>query len=192
MNSRQRSLVVLLPLVVAAVTTMFLVSSCASRLPRRDPTGETFPSIRGRSLAGDAVRIPDVATEAGEPLLLFVGYVQDAQFDIDRWLLGVTQAELDVKFFELPTIAGMVPRMFSGQIDDGMRGGIPVEDWGGVVTVYGDAPEVVALTGSERPRNGRVLLLDADGRIVWFHDRGYSASVLTNLQAALESLRKGS
>ena len=43
---------------------------------------------------------------------------------------------------EVPTIPGWAPRLFSGAIDGGMRNGIPDEDWGAVVTVYGDGGQV--------------------------------------------------
>ena len=74
-----------------------------------------------------------------------------------------------------------------------MRSGIPSEDWPSVATVYGPgAIRIVELTGNERPRNIRVLLLDAGGRIRWFHDRGFSASKLLELdQAALVLASEG-
>ena len=37
--------------------------------------------------------------------------------------------------------------MFKGTIDDGMRGGIPIEDWRGVVTLWGDDAERVVELG---------------------------------------------
>jgi len=46
----------------------------------------------------------------------FVGYVQDSQFDIDRWLLALWERDLDVAIYELPTIPGLVPRMSSGSL----------------------------------------------------------------------------
>lgn len=158
-----------------------LLAGCASTTSNRNPVGERFPSVAGESLAGEDVRLPDAV--AGAPAVLLVGYVQNAQFDIDRWLLGLAQAGASVKVLEVPTIDGLVPGLFANAIDGGMRRGIPREDWPSVVTVYGDADEIVALTGNENPANARVLLLDADGRIVWFHDRGWSAGTLLELLA---------
>jgi len=57
------------------------------------------------------------------------------------------------------------------------------------VTLYGeDAEELAALTGTELPNNARVLLVDGAGRIVWFADRGYSATGLLELDAAARAL----
>jgi len=174
---------------LAVFALMFLVLGCGSPLPNRDPTGERFPSVRGTALSGDAVALP--ADLAGAPAVLLVGYVQNAQFDLDRWILGLLQAETPVRLLEVPTIDGLVPGMIANSIDSGMRRGIPEEDWGTVVTVYDDAASIVAFTGETRPQNGRILLLDADGVVRWFHDRGYSAGVLLQLDAAVRALGEG-
>lgn len=170
---------------LSAVTLLAAVavsaSSCSTTWPRRDPSGELLPTVTGTSLADETVVLPAVGT--GEPLLLLLGYVQDAQFDLDRWLLGLDQLGWRTRTFEVPTIAGMLPRMFGNFIDSGMRSGIPEEDWASVVTVYRDAEKLAEFTGNEG-RNGRVLLLDGEGRVVWFHDRGYSVGSLKALQAA--------
>ncbi len=172
--------------VVALVVVAFSFGSCSTTYPRRNPTGEVFPSVRGTALDGVDVELPAVGK--GAPLLLLVGYDQDAQFDLDRWLLGLSQAKVGVRAYEVPTIPGMAPRMFSGFIDSGMRRGIPEEDWGGVVTLYGEAAPVAKFTGNEDGLTGRVLLLDGDGRVVFFHDRGYSVGSLDKLQEALVAL----
>lgn len=180
-HSRQISILTLLALSI-------LVSACSSPpIPNRDPVGESFPAVEGTALDDKVWKIP--ADLAGKPAVLLVGYVQDAQFDLDRWLLGIVQLGTSVPFFELPTIQGMAPRMFKGTIDDGMRDGIPVEDWRGVITLWGeDAERIVALTGNTQPRNGRVLLLDAEGRVAWFTDRGFSAGLMVELDARVRAL----
>ena len=155
------------------------LAGCSNPRPNRDPTGEAFPEVEATSLSGEAVELP--ATLAGSRAVLLVGYVQNAQFDCDRWILGLMQAETPVPLYEIPTIEGMVPGMFAGSINNGMRNGIPEEDWGSVLTVYGDAGDIVRLTGKENPRNARVFLLNEHGEIAWFHDRGYSAGKLMEL-----------
>ena len=159
--------------------------ACASTLPNQDPTGELLPVVSGEDLDGLAVTLP----RGQEPAILLVGYAQRAQFDIDRWILGLVQAGTPLPVLEVPTIPGMLPGMAAGWIDDGMRSGIPPADWAAVVTLYGDdAKELAALTGTELPNNARVLLVDGAGRIVWFADRGYSATGLLELDAAARAL----
>ncbi|MEC7582885.1 MAG: hypothetical protein VYE77_01090 [Planctomycetota bacterium] len=171
-----------LPVAALLCLLTFLASACSS-IPRRDPTGEMFPTVRGTSLDDIDYELPEHFR--GEPVLLLVGYRQNTQFDLDRWLLGLLQAEVEVATFEVPTIPGLTARLASGYIDNGMRSGIPSEDWGSVITVYADANAIVNLTGNENPRNGRILLLDKEGRVVWFWDQGYSARRVLDLKRAV-------
>ena len=171
-------------LLLALVT---VTAGCASRTPSRDPVGEPFPSVQAKTLDERALTLP--ADLAGRPAVLLVGYDQDAQFDADRWLLGLLQAEIDAAIYEVPTIPGAVGSVFGETINEGMRSGIPSEDWGVVATAYGDEGEKIEVfTGSaENPRNIRVLLLDDGGVVRWFHDRGYSAGTLLKMKAMLDS-----
>jgi hypothetical protein len=163
-----------------------LACGCSTAYPRREPIGEVFPTVGGKALDGTPYSIP--SDFAGEPVVLLIGFEMETQFDLDRWLLGLSQAEVDVKIYELPTIPGMIPGMFASRIDEGMRSGIPQEDWGGVITLYDDAAEVAEFVGNETPLPGRVVLLDRAGRVVYFHDDGYSVGALRRLQETLAAL----
>ena len=69
-----------------------------------------------------------------------------------------------------------------------MRSGIPEEDWASVVTVYEEAEAIALFTGNENPLPGRILLIDGAGRVVSFHDRGYSVGTLKRLRSVLAAL----
>jgi len=186
-----KKLLVLPVLLLGLVLAMGLAGGCSSPIPNRNPVGEPFPSIVAEPLDAeskdDRIRIPE--DFAGKPLLLLVGYVQDTQFDIDRWLFGALDADLNVELREVPAARGMAARLASGFIDGGMRRGIPKAEWGAVATTYGSTAETIAkVTGTERPRNARVLLLDGSGVIRWFHDQGFSAGTLIALREALAGL----
>jgi hypothetical protein len=181
----KRALVVTALLAAAAVA--LTAGGCRSPLPNRVPIGEQFPSAAGKALTGERVEVP--AAWFGAPTVVLIGYVQDAQFDADRWMLGLMQAGAKVRIVELPTINSRIASVFEDTIDEGMKGGIPPEDWSSVVTVYGKAARpIAAFTGNERPRNMRVLLLDRDGKVVWFHDEGYSPRELLEMIGVIESL----
>ncbi|MCB9837897.1 MAG: hypothetical protein H6813_01025 [Phycisphaeraceae bacterium] len=114
---------------------------------------------------------------SGKPVVLLIGYQQRTQFDIDRWMLGLLQTDLQARIVEVPKIPGLIPSLGSGWIDDGMRAGIPEEDWGAVVTLNGCAAKPVAeFTGTEYGKRARVIVLASEGQVVWFSDRCYSAS----------------
>ncbi len=147
--------------------------------PSKVNIGDAFPSASGQSLEGESVNIP--GDFEGEPTLLLLGYKQDSQFDIDRWLIGLDMTNTRVAVYEIPTIQGMFPRMFSTVINDGMRKGIPKALWKGVITVYEDGEKLQRFTGNQNPNNARVVLLDGQGKIIYFYDAGFAVSALNAL-----------
>lgn len=168
------------------VFAILALSACSAPVVRPQKfIGNEFPSISGKALDGTVVTAP--ASFKGQPTVLLIGYLQKAQFDIDRWILGLLQADVKVRIVELPTIAGMMPEMVQGFIDNGMRRGIPKEDWASVITIYEDAHKIIEVIGNENPQNAHVVLLDAEGRIIWSADRGYSAAQILELKALVGS-----
>lgn len=175
---------------LACSLALALFVACSTEVANRRPIGELFPSVRGEGLDGRAWELP--RDLAGRPAILLIGYAQDAQFDADRWLFGLLQAQTPAQLLELPTIPGLIPSLAGDWIDKGMRSGIPSEDWSSVVTVYGGrAAEIATFTGNDRPRNMRVLLLDGEGRVRWFHDRGFSAREMLDLDHTARTLVEG-
>ncbi len=174
-------------LAVGLLACWSVLVACSASLPNRDPTGETVPPLEGTALDGRRVRLPGDLRRS--PAILLVGFEQDAQFDADRWLFGLLQSKTPVRVLEVPTIGSRIATAFAGTIDSGMRAGIPSEEWGSVVTLYGAGARALReLTGSERGSNMRVLLVDADGVIRWFHDRGFSAGKLLQLDERARGL----
>lgn len=162
----------------------FLLAGCMTQYPNQNPVGETFPAVMGQSLEKRQVEMP--SHFADRKVLVLLGYVQDSQFDIDRWLIGLDMTQTQVDVFELPTIAGMFPRMFQTQIDNGMRRGIPKELWKGVITIYSDGEKVQKFTGNTNPNNARVMLLDKNSKILYFYDRGFSVTALNEVRELLK------
>lgn len=167
----------LLSLVVLTLT------ACSTPYPNQSLTGKTFPSVTGESLAKQKVNIP--TDLKGKKTLLLIGYKQDSQFDIDRWLIGLDMTNTLVDVYELPTIKGMFPRMFSTVINNGMRKGIPKEFWKGVITIYQDGDTVQKFTGNQNPNNARAVLINQQGEILYFYDRGFSVQALNDVKALL-------
>ena len=87
--------------------------------------------------------------------------------------------------YEIPTIQGMFPRMFSTVIDNGMRKGIPKALWRNVITVYKQGELIQSFTGNEKPNNARVILINKKGTILYFYDEGFSVDALNSLRDEL-------
>lgn len=166
------------------ILSALLLFACSTNYQNQKIQGTEFPSVKGTSLSGQEYSIPE--DMKGSPTLLLVGYKQDSQFDIDRWLIGLDMKKVDVAAYEVPTIQGMLPRMFSTKIDAGMRKGIPKELWKGVITVYEDGEKVQEFTGNTLPNNTRVVLLDSHSKIIYFNDEGFSVAGLNALIQALD------
>jgi hypothetical protein len=161
-----------------------LLQSCANYdYPSQVVLGENIIEFEGESLAGEATSIPQAFT--GQNTLLLFGYVHKSQFDIDRWLIGLDQTNTQVAVYEIPTIKGIFPQMFSTVFDNAMREGIPKEIWKGVITVYEDGERVQRYTGNLKPKNARVLLLNAQGEVIHFYDRGFSVDALNAMREKL-------
>lgn len=169
------------------VLASLLSAGCVTKVATpANVVAKHFPTVVGNSLSGQRVELP--SHYKGKMTMLLVGYQQKAQFDIDRWILGLLQAEIPVTIVEVPTIAGMMPQMVQSFIDNGMRSGIPKEDWGDVVTVYEDAPAIIQALGNERPQSAHAVLLDKDGMIIWSSNRGYSAGQVLELKQLIDKL----
>lgn len=168
-----------------AIIAALLLSGCMTTYPNQDVAGQQFPVIEGTSLERDEVTMP--AAFDNDLTLLLIGYKQNAQFDIDRWLIGLDMTETQLPVFELPTIQGMVPRMFKTFIDNGMRAGIPKPLWKGVITVYEDGDRVQQFTGNENPNNARVLLINRQGEILYFYDQGFAVDALNEVRNFVKS-----
>ena len=167
------------------LTTLF-TTACSSVFPNQSLTGQTFPSVNGDTLEQQSMKLPEDFN--GDLSLLLIGYKQDSQFDIDRWLIALDMTETEVEVYEIPTIQGLFPRMFSTTINNGMRKGIPKDLWKGVITIYEDGEKIQAFTGNEDPNNTRVVLLDESGKIIYFYDDGFSVTALNELRFILAEM----
>ena len=165
------------------IFALLLLTGCSTQYANKDITGQIFPSVVGTTLEKKSVSIPGDFND--DLTLLLIGYKQNSQFDIDRWLIALDVTETQVKVYEVPTIQGLFPEMFSTVIDNGMRAGIPKPLWQGVVTIYDDGEKIQAFTGNENASNTRVVLLNKKGEILYFYDQGFAVDALNKLRMAL-------
>lgn len=136
--------------------------------------GQRFPEITSRSLAGTVVTFPKTAK--GKVTLICVAFVRRAQSMIDSWAQPFElEFGKDSRFtvYELPMISEAW-KVLSWMIDSGMRGGIPEEKHGNVVTFYGDYSGYQEALGMEDTNFAYVFLLDPEGIVRW-KGKGYSS-----------------
>lgn len=92
---------------VALACLLLSAIGCATTYPNRNPVGELFPAVSGRTLTEEPRDLP--GHFHGSQVVLLLGYEQDSQFDIDRWLIGLDQTRTQVTAFEIPTIRDCFP-----------------------------------------------------------------------------------
>jgi hypothetical protein len=181
-TERQRNFI--MKIFFSVFVLSLLLQGCANYdYPTQVIVGEKMIKFAAESLAGEPTSVPQAF--AGRKTLLLFGYVHKSQFDIDRWLIGLDQTNTQVAVYEIPTIKGMIPQMFSTVFDNSMREGIPQEIWKGVITVYNDGQRVQRYTGNQKPKNARVLLINSQGEVIHFYDRGFSVDALNALRDKL-------
>lgn len=163
---------------------IILICGCSTNYPNKTPVSQAFPQVTGNNLEKQEIELPQYFL--GTTTILLLGYKQDSQFDIDRWLIGLDMTQVTTPVYEIPTIQGMFPRMFSTVIDNGMRKGIPKSLWQGVITVYQGGDKIQQFTGNMSPNNARVILLDKSGTVIFFYDEGFSVDALNKLRSAID------
>ncbi|WP_269851480.1 hypothetical protein [Methanosarcina horonobensis] len=129
--------------------------------------GQPFPEIKSKSLSGRVLTLPEEVK--GKVVLVCIAFMRSTQSMINSWVQPFEQEfGKDGRFavYEVPMInAGW--KIFSGMIDSGMRGGIPAEKHGRVVTFYGDYSGYQKTLGMENTNLAYIFLLDQEGIIRW-------------------------
>jgi len=54
-----------------------------------------------------------------------------------------------------------------------------------VITIYRDGSVIQEFTGNENGNNARVLVIDENGKVIYFYDRGFAVSALNQLRQKL-------
>lgn len=138
----------------------------------KDFIGEKFPVIKGESLAGKEIKIPDDIE--GKPAVLILAFERKTQEKIDGWTKAVIGRYGDndsVDYFEIPMIGGWFAKAMSGIIDAGMRGGVPKNLHDNVVTYYGDLDNYFEELNIKDESDCYLFLIDKNG-IVRYRTNG--------------------
>lgn len=93
---------------LTALFFTFTLAACSKTYINQEPIGQKFPVVQGEALDKKTHELPEYF--AGRPVVLLLGYKQDSQFDIDRWLIGLDMTQTSVEVYELPTVLGYLDR----------------------------------------------------------------------------------
>ncbi len=138
------------------------------------PVGRRLPSVRGNALNGMSAHFPQDL--AGAPAVLLVAYQGTTQEDVARWLRFLQASEPQLTVYEVPTVSALAYRPLTGQIDNGMRRGVPPILWPEVVTLCGEGRTMRTFLGDRGLAGASVVLLDGHGVVRWFNALGFTAA----------------
>lgn len=143
----------------------------------------TFPTITSSDLNGRSVTLPNDLQ--GEKRLLLLAYDRKDQKIVDPWINMARQWKLPEErlgIYEIPIIQdpGKFMREF---IDVAMKRGIPEADVRRrVITLYTNKDALLDKLAIENDKTIDILLIDADGYVLWRTE----GSLTAEKQAALE------
>ena len=163
----------------------------AADAPKLVP-GVDLPVLEANSLNGDVVALPRDAK--GHAAVLVIGFSKAAAKISRPWLEGCRSATAagsaesgtycyDIRMLE------EVPRLFRGQVERGMRSGLPVELQRQTLLVYTENDAWRERVGADDDKTPYVIGIDAGGRV-----RGAATGqfVETELRKMLEAIRSTS
>ena len=150
--------------------------------------GERLPPLRGKTLSGNSVVLPQAA--AGRVALLLLGFTYESRFAVEAWAKRFRNdfgSDRRVTFYEVPMIGGLA-RLGKWFIDDGMRRGTPKDDYEHVVTVYRDANSWKQRVHFGDPNAAYLLLLDREGKVAWRYQGAFDESAFRALSSKVSQV----
>ena len=168
-----------------------LVMSMATRpagpAPESLRVGDRLPVLKGQSLSGRDVELPQASS--GKIALVAMGFTYKSRFPVEAWggwYRATIGPRTDVTFFEVPMIGGLA-RLGRWFIDRGMRSGTPAELHEQVITVYsgtGEWKKRVAYS-ADHEDDAYLIVVDRDGIVQWLHHGEFDPARSDELRALL-------
>ena len=154
------------PVIVCSVLVALLTSAMA----QGQPPG--MPTTAGETLSGKRIVLADAVL--GHRTVLVAGFSHDGGIACGEWMKAIRgdAALAGVDVYEIAMLEG-APGIFRGMIKSGMRKGMsPAEQARSVVLTQDDKAweKYFAVSNGQE---SQVMLLDADGNVLW---RGHGAA----------------
>lgn len=144
-----------------------------------------FPVLEAETLAKNKIEFPK--DNIGKVTIYAIAFEGDAQKIVDTWTKPILDkySNNEVNYFEIPMISGAYSIM-KKVIDNGMRGGVPVNLHNNVATYYGSLSEYKTNLKMNNKDTIYMYLLDKNGKICWLEE-GYATE--EKLNAMYEKIR---
>jgi len=167
------------------------VAAAALALAQAVPAGSEPPKLRGQTLDGKAVVLPDAA--AGKVALLLLGASRQGGDRTGPWkehFVADFGSNPNATYYVAALLQG-VPGPFRGMIRSGMRGGTPLAAQGHVLTSTSDNDAWKKYLNMRDDAVPGVLVLDTSGRARWSLNGVFDPGQYEALKKAVEALLEG-
>ncbi|MEM1279858.1 MAG: hypothetical protein AAGG53_07585 [Cyanobacteria bacterium P01_H01_bin.152] len=155
----------------------------------QNPCDNQFPIVSGLNLLGEQFELPKDFSDNYN--LVILAYTQEHQYDVYTWLPILAEIEAsfsDFQYYELPTLPSYNP-VFRAQVDGWMIEGIPDEETRSrTVTLYLDVDALNASMNIESTQNIQILLISAEGKVLWRESGAFSENKGISLRSRLREL----
>jgi hypothetical protein len=176
----------------AVVRLALLLAICATfAVAQTLEVGSQFPSMRGETLAGTSLVLPEAA--AGGPALLTITFSTKAGKSARAWNERFEKdhgSQSSVTSYSVAMLEE-VPRIFRGMVKSGIKKGVPQNLRNRFLVVTSEEAawkKYLNVTDDELPY---LVLIDGNGRVIWkdhgVFDEGKYEVLKTHVQ---ESLKK--
>jgi predicted transcriptional regulator len=129
---------------------------------------EAFPHVNAQTFGERAVVLPDAFQ--GKPTILVITFARSAQEQARGWTDKIKQRSMPAATYQVLELED-VPRLMRGFVRGSIRRGIPKESQDSFVLLFEAQDALKKAVGFSAEADAYVVLLDANGKIVW-RERG--------------------
>jgi len=138
--------------------------ACCAILYASAHAADAFPHLTGQTFGERAVAIPDAFK--GKPTVLVITFTRAAQEQARAWTDKVKQKSIGAQNYQVLELED-VPRLFRGFVRGSIRKSIPKESQDSFILLFEGEDALKKAVGFQVSDDAYVLLLDANGNIVW-------------------------
>ncbi len=128
----------------------------------------TLPPLRGTSLAGRLVHLPQDLPET--PVALLLGFAHESRHDLGRWKRALDGHGLP--WLSLPATVEDVPAHALVGVAEAMKAHVPQEAWDSIVQVNHGGGALMEAMGWRHDPHAKVLVTDRSGHVLASHGDG--------------------
>ncbi len=165
-----------------------VVAAAALAFAGSAPSGSEPPRLRGQTLDGKAIILPDAA--AGKVTLLVIGASKKGGDRIGAWrerFMADFGSNPRVTYYSAALLEN-APAILRGMIRAGMRSGTPVAGRSHVVTCTSDEAAWKKYLGLNDDTLPGLLLLDRSGHVRWSYNGVFDPERYKDLKSAASAL----